>query len=138
MANPFNMCTAIGRVTQEPRSFKNSDGSHKVIINLAVPKGYVKQNEDGTVTRPVEFLQFSKYCPKDFNLAPYLERTVGELVKIDYQVHQNDYVGSDGEMVRSTVHDIESITPLETKSAVEARAAAKEAKKAEEAEKAEA
>ena len=132
MANPFNSCHAIGRVTQEPRSFENKkDGSHKVIINLAVQKGYTVTKDDGTVERPVDFLQFSKYCPKSFNLSPYLDRAVGELVKIEYQVHQNDYVGSDGEMVRSMVLDIESITPLETKSIVEARAAAKEADKAE-------
>lgn len=122
----FNHAHVIGRLTSKAEIRENADGSHKVFLNVAVPRGYV-EGEGDERKRPVDYLRFTKFLPEGFNLSVYENLTVGERIAIDYEVRQNRWVTEDGKSMSRDEKVIERFERLETKAAIEARAAAKAA-----------
>lgn len=121
MANVRNQGIATGRLTKAIAAFKNSDGSRKMMVTLAVPNNY----KDAEGKQTSEFIQLEGYVPADKEDGVYALMHEGDLVSIGYSVKTNNYTDKDGQAVYGQVLRINSVELLETKAVTDARAAKK-------------
>ena len=120
--NMHNYGIANGRLTRDPKVFKNSDGSRKVKVTLAVQDTYGE--------RKTQFINLDGFvrAEKEGN-GVYDSMHEGDLVTVQYSVRTNNYE-KNGESVFDQTLQIEAVQFGESKSVTEARMAKKAAAEA--------
>ena len=126
MSNPANSGTLIGRVAKGGvKAFTNSDGSRKLVFNLAVDENFTRSGKSGVDT---DFIPVSTFIPaKAQGLGSWERVHEGDLIAINIRISCKNYVGKDGETVfpPATIEVDGYPQYLEPKSVVDARAARK-------------
>lgn len=118
MTNPSNTLNLTGRIAREPVFFKNSDGSQKVKVTLAVQDNF-KSGPDKK--RKTQFLPVEQYLSAAIGQGAWANVTTGSYVQVLAHVEANNYE-KDGETVYGGVNIIvDSVNYLETKAKTEAR-----------------
>ena len=87
MTNQRNMGFAIGRLTADPTTFTNRDGSTKFKFTLAVNDNF--KNGDGTPS--VQMINFEAFRAKDAGLGAFASLEKGDKIGVEYSVRQNNY-----------------------------------------------
>ena len=110
-----------GRLTRDIVSFPNADGSHKVMVNIAVPNNF--KNKAGE--KDSQFINLQAYVTKgiDIDKSVYGFMKKGDLVGFGYSVRSNIYE-KNGETIYDQILFIEDVDLKETKKSQEARTAA--------------
>lgn len=132
MANPNNFGVLTGRLAQEPKVFENSDGSHTVLVTLAVEDNFLSGTGENRKPK-VHYPSIRAFVPKTVEGTGSWGRThEGDLISVATRISAESYV-KDGERVFPTVVIEADGYPqfLESKSVVDARAARKAVEKAE-------
>jgi single-stranded DNA-binding protein len=122
MANPNNFGVLTGRLAQEPQVFENQDGSHTVLVTLAVEDNFLSGKDRKA---KVHFPSIRAFVPKTVDGIGSWGRThKGDLISVATRIAAESYV-KDGETVYPTVVIEADGYPqfLESKSTVDARAA---------------
>ena len=119
IVNPRNFGFATGRLTKDPKTFENKDGSKKIIVSLAMRNLNTKNNESA-------FVDFTGFVPKETKVPVYDMIHEGDLVMITYDLRNNNYTLADGTKHFEVQMRISNIDILEPKSVTDARLAARE------------
>ena len=111
-----NYGMALGRISHI-KKFDNRDGSCKYMITVAAKNSYADQ--DGKVGS--QFIPLEAFVPANRRegILPYLE--VGDYVRMNYIVLNDNYIQENGQMHYGIVLRIQGITMLESKAAKAAR-----------------
>lgn len=121
--NLRNYGIAEGRLVDDPKFFKNNDGSQKVKVKIGARNNY--KEKDGSYG--TQFVSFDGFVRKDANgTGVYGSMHKGDLVAIRYEVRNNNYQDKDGNMVYDQVLLIQEVDLKESKSTTEARASKRE------------
>ncbi|MEU7317457.1 single-stranded DNA-binding protein [Streptomyces sp. NPDC007083] len=117
MSNPRNKGQLIGRLANDPKVFKNKDGSSKVLFTVYADRNYTNaQNQRDSDAIPVEAFVRARTQ----GLGPYANIHKGDLVAMDHTLRMNRYTKNDEEVFDLKVI-AESITFLEPRSVTQAR-----------------
>lgn len=126
--NIRNYGISEGRVSKAPVTFRNQDGSVKVMLTVAVQDNYAgKDGNKGT-----QFINFEGFVRKDkvkvdangkeqLGVYDYIHK--GDLIGIQYEVRTNNYKDKDGKDVYGQVLAIQQIDLKESKNVTDARQA---------------
>ena len=118
MTNPANTLILTGRIAREPAFFKNSDGSQKVKVTLAVQDNF-KSGPDKT--RKTQFLPMEQFLSAAMGQGAWANVTTGSLIQVLAHVESNNYE-KDGKTVYGGINIVvDSVNYLETKAKTEAR-----------------
>lgn len=115
--NARNHGIATGRLTKDPVTFENRDGSHKVIVNLALRDNFKQQ--DGSTGS--QFVDFTGYVPKDTKSSVYDMIHKGDLVSVTYELRNDNWTDKSGAQHFDLVLRVTGVDMLEPKSTREAR-----------------
>ena len=120
--NIRNNFQIIGRLTQDPTVFENSDGSRKVRITLAAKDNFKdKAGEQGSQFLPAEaFISADNF--KQYGLGVYANMHQGDLVAVTGQIQNNNYTDKNGTAHYDLVLHIETRDMMEPKSVTDQRA----------------
>ena len=117
-----NYGIVTGRLTTDPFSYQNNDGSRKIRITLAVSDNY--KNPDGK--RSTQFLPLEAFIPVDRKLGVFDMVHAGDKISAAYTVKNNNYTDKNtNKMIYGLVLQIERISFEESKTTTTARQAAK-------------
>lgn len=118
MANLNNEGRVKGRLTRDVVTFKNKDGSTKVLLNIAVRDSFKTKGEYKT-----QFINLQGFVNKDrnFEKSVYAYMHKGDMVSVGYEVRTNNYE-KNGEQVYDQILFINAVQLEETKKAQAARA----------------
>ena len=117
-----NMVLLHGRVTHQPVTLDNKDGSKAVLFTVACNRSY--KDEDGNT--PTDFVEVRGFIPaaqakKKNPLGVYEFVTKGSLIGVQGSVRSESY-NKDNTTIYKQVIQVESIDLRESKAAREARA----------------
>lgn len=127
--NLNNFYVGCGRLTEEPKTFTNSDGSVKVKFTLAEQNNY--KSADGT--RGAEFIPFETLIPANrvkagangapADLGVYSMIHKGDKITVHASARNNNYTKADGTQVYGIVLYVEELKLDEPKATTDARRA---------------
>ena len=122
--NLHNSGHATGRLTANPVTFGNRDGSVKVKFTLAVDNNY--KSADGTYG--TQFLSFETLvaAKANGNLGPYAKLEEGDKISVGYALQSNNYTNGTGEKVYEQIAFVYTVQFEETPNEKAARKARKE------------
>lgn len=123
-ANPSNNFNVIGRLAADPKIFSNPDGSRNIQITLYATNNFANRNgvyEDSIVP----LTQFYSASKEGNGIYTHLKE--GDQVAVNGYIHQDQFIDKTTGAKRYELNlSIDSIQPLETKSAADARRARKQ------------
>lgn len=123
-ANPSNNFNVIGRLAADPKVFSNPDGSRNIQITLYATNNFANRNgvyEDSIVP----LTQFYSASKEGNGIYTHLKE--GDQVAVNGYIHQDQFIDKTTGAKRYELNlSIDSIQPLETKSAADARRARKQ------------
>lgn len=125
MSNPNNNITLVGRLSQDKKVFKNADGSHNVLLTLAVENNFQSKNPD---TKKVEtltnFIPLRAYVPASVNGLGSWDRVgKGDLISLNARLAAVPYT-KDGQVQYPLSVEVDGWPQfLESKAVTDARAA---------------
>lgn len=123
-ANPSNNFNVIGRLAADPKIFSNPDGSRNIQITLYATNNFANRNgvyEDSIVP----LTQFYSASKEGNGIYAHLKE--GDQVAVNGYIHQDQFIDKTTGAKRFELNlSIDSIQPLETKSAADARRARKQ------------
>lgn len=123
-ANPSNNFNVIGRLAADPKIFSNPDGSRNIQITLYATNNFANRNgvyEDSIVP----LTQFYSASKEGNGIYTHLKE--GDQVAVNGYIHQDQFIDKTTGAKRFELNlSIDSIQPLETKSAADARRARKQ------------
>ncbi|AUI01343.1 single-stranded DNA-binding protein [Corynebacterium glutamicum] len=123
-ANPSNNFNVIGRLAADPKIFTNPDGSRNIQIAVYSTNNFANRNgvyEDSIVP----LTQFYSASKEGNGIYSYLKE--GDQVAVNGYIHQDQFTDKSTGAKRYELNlSIDSIQPLETKSAADARRARKQ------------
>lgn len=125
--NMRNCGFASGRLTRDPMTFVNKDGSKKIKLTIAVQDNFKSKDADGKAAKNSQYVQLDAFVPA----SRANESTVydlihqGDMIGVQYSVQTNNYEAEDGSIVYSQILKVETIDLKETKATTAARQAGK-------------
>lgn len=118
LRNEFKL---IGRLTDDPVVFENTDGSKKVRLTLAVKDNFSsKDGQKGSQFLPCEGFISADAAAKN-GLGLYDKMHKGDMVAVSGQIQNNNWTGKDGTPHYELVLHIETREMLESKAVTEQR-----------------
>lgn len=106
-----------GRISQEPKLFENTDGSHKLVGKIAVTRTYADRNGE----YKTDYISFQKYLRKSMSTAQvdrFAALNKGDLVRIQGTLRNNNHVDkATGEMIYETIIEADDFYAKESKTA---------------------
>lgn len=119
MSNPNSTASVIGRLANDPKVFKNNDGSKKVMLTAFVDRGYT----DAQGNRISDALPFEAFVrAQTTGIGPFAHVHKGDLVALSYEPHMNRYT-KNGVEVFEVKLEIQNISFLESRATTQARLA---------------
>ena len=115
--NSRNFGTATGRLTKDPVTFNNSDGSKKAIVTLALRDNF--KGSDGNVGS--QFVDFTGFVAKDTTSSVYDMIHEGDLVSVTFELRNDNWTDKSGQQHFDLVLRVTGVDMLEPKSVTEAR-----------------
>ena len=119
--NMNNFGVIAGRLTANPVTFNNKDGSMKVKFTLAVEDNYATGGDKKSQMIPVE--SFVK-AGVDYTKTPYSNLGKGDKIRVQVSLRDNNYTDTTGKKIYGMIVMIESLQFEESKSVTDARHAA--------------
>lgn len=123
MANTRNFGIATGRLTKDPVTFENGDGSKKIIVNLAIRDNF--KGKDGKIGS--QFVDFHAFVSAGTSAPVYGMVHEGDLVTITYELRNNNWTDKSDAQHFDIQLRITGIDMLEPKSVTDARLKARSA-----------
>lgn len=120
--NARNHGFATGRLTKNPTTFENKDGSKKVVVNLALRDSF--KGADGETG--AQFVDLTGFVPADAKGDVYSMMHEGDLVSVSYELRNDNYVDKAGQRHFDITLRITGVDLLEPKSVTEARLKARQ------------
>ena len=115
----FGICE--GRLTRDPKVFTNSDGSKKVMLNVAVQDNFKSGPEQKKGSQFIQLEAFVSNKQNGIGVFGYMHK--GDMVGLGYTVRTNNYTDRDGNKVYSQVLLIQDVDLKESKTTTDARMA---------------
>lgn len=124
--NISNFAIATGRLVEDPKVFKNRDGSRNVVFHVAVSNNYKeKDGHRGSQFLPFEAFVYSNSVTKNDDGSEYLgvfsRIHKGDKVSVQYTVRNNNYKDKEGNNHYELILFVEQISLEESKSVTERR-----------------
>lgn len=118
--NLRNYGVAIGRLTKDPVSFTNSDGSRKVMLTIAAQDNFRSGPDKKKDSQFIEVEAFLSKDTKGDGVYGYMHK--GDLIGVEYTVKSSSYE-KDGKTVYAQSLMVQSVDLMEGKRTTDARQA---------------
>lgn len=110
--NTMNIVVLSGRLSKDPVTFDNKDGSKKIIVTVASPNEFV--GKDGE--RGVAFIEAQAFVPAGkTGIYPWLHK--GDHVELRGEMRNNNWTGADGVAHYEQIIMVRSLQPTDRKQA---------------------